>query len=91
MKHLIGILGFNSQERVNKCAASLAVDKPVDSAIWLVNNGVEPLTPPPACDYVIHIHEQTGGGIGSIRGRRRTFGPCRQVRRSPVAVTPARR
>ncbi|HOD20633.1 MAG TPA: glycosyltransferase [Candidatus Fermentibacter daniensis] len=63
MKHLIGILGFGSQGRVNTCAASLATDKPADSAIWLVNNGADPLAPPAACDYVVHIHEQTRGGF----------------------------
>ena len=63
MRHLIGILGFNSQERVNKCVASIGAQKPADSAIWLINNGVEPLAPPSACNYVVHIHEQTRGAF----------------------------
>ena len=63
MTHLIGILGFNSQERVNKCAASVAEQKPPDAQLWLIDNSDAPLAPPPGCDYVRYVRDQTRGGF----------------------------
>ncbi len=63
MTHLIGILGYNNQERVNKCAASVREQLPLDTQLWLIDNSAAPLDPPPGCDYVRWVRDQTRGGF----------------------------
>lgn len=62
MQHLVGILGFNNQARVDKCIASVLADLPEDTTVVLFDNGVNPLASPPGCEYV-PTHWQTRGGF----------------------------
>ena len=62
MQHLVGILGFNNQARVDKCVASVLADLPPDSRVVLVDNGVNQLEAPPGCEYM-PVNFQTHGGF----------------------------
>lgn len=62
MRHLIGILGYNNQARVDKCAASVLADMPEDSALIIVNNGLTPMLQPPGT-VTHYVQDQTGGGF----------------------------
>lgn len=44
--HLIGILGYNSQERLDRCAASVLATMPEGCDVVNVDNSTEPLRPP---------------------------------------------
>lgn len=62
MRHLVGILGYNDQARLDKCATSLLANLPEDTAVWLVDNGSTPLRTPDGLT-AHYVAAQTGGGF----------------------------
>lgn len=62
MQHLVGILGYNSQPRLDKCAASVLADMPPDSSLIIVDNGKEPLLQPPGA-VAYYVRDATKGGF----------------------------